>query len=62
METLFNYNNLSTNGVLAQDKKFTIEEDLYCLSQFETSKPYTGKGNVCNSGEFDGYRAAPLLK
>jgi Taurine catabolism dioxygenase TauD, TfdA family len=31
METLFDYNNLNTNGVLAQDKKFTIEHNIFDL-------------------------------
>lgn len=34
--------------------KFTIDEDIYCLSQLEVAKPFTGQGNLCNSGEFDG--------
>ncbi|MCU0678566.1 MAG: class I tRNA ligase family protein [Candidatus Pacebacteria bacterium] len=35
-------------------EKFTIEEDLYCLNQLHDTKPYTDKGNLCNSAEFDG--------
>lgn len=35
-------------------EKFTIEEDLYCLNQFNNPTLYTGKGNLCNSADFDG--------
>ncbi|MFM2339401.1 MAG: hypothetical protein RLZZ360_37 [Candidatus Parcubacteria bacterium] len=35
-------------------EKLTLDEAKYALAQLDTNIPFTGKGNLCNSAEFDG--------